>query len=257
MPIRDSQRNAPAAMDQGGSRRKNTRVKPLIFAALLVLCTAVAYLPPVRQHISLENVNEQIDHFRQIANSPAGPLVFILASIAVILAQMPGLIMVVLGGLVYDFKSAYLYSLVASWIGTTMTFLISRFFLREYFRPRLVRSFLRRYVNRMEQNGVMTVFFFRLVMALAPQINWLLGATDIKIRHYALGNALGLAPMLLAVLIAVRQLKTVRSAGDLLRPETLLILGGFVLAVSLILWARHRFVRTPQSNDDGPETPKA
>ena len=228
-------------MNQGSSEKKSLPVKPIVFGLLLLLCVIIANSPHVKNNISLETINAKLEILTEIANSPFGPALFILLAVAVILIQVPGLVMVVAAGLVYNFWEGCLYSLVACTVGTTLTFLISRFFLKDYFRPKLKRSFLGNHLKSMERNGIKTVAMLRVLLTMAPPLNWLLGATNIKVRDYIIGTSLGLIPAVVVVVFMVGRLKTITKISDLLQPEVIGAMLVFLTVVVVVLILRRKF----------------
>jgi uncharacterized membrane protein YdjX (TVP38/TMEM64 family) len=48
--------------------------------------------------------------------------------------------------------------------------------------------------ERLERHGFATVPTRRLLVFLAPPLNWALGATRVRARHYVAGTALGAVP---------------------------------------------------------------
>jgi len=215
-------------------------VRPAIFLAIVVLCTIVAYLPPVRSRISLEEINAQLAALSEIANRSYGPPVFILGAIVLILVQLPGLIPVVVAGLVYGLGEAFLYSIIACSLGVTATFLIARFFLRDYFRPKLAKSFLGHAVERLEGSGILGMCLLRLVLVMTPPMNWMLGATNIKVRDYLIGTIIGLSPVILAVLLVVQKLKSVQSIRDIWQPEVIAAIAVLAALTAAILLVRRK-----------------
>lgn len=206
----------------------------------MVICFVAANLPSVKDKISFDTINTQKEAIIELANGTWGPFIFIGATVLFILVQLPGMIMVVVAGLVYNFWEAFFYSLAGTLIGTTLSFLIARFFLRDYFRPKLERSTLRGQLEFIEKNGFVAVFFLRFILVIAPPLNWLLGSTNIKTRDYVVGTFAALIPIIGAMLLAVKRLKTIRSKSDLLQPEVIGIIVGFLLLFAVIHIVRYR-----------------
>lgn len=222
-------------------------IKPIVFIVLVAGGFALAYFTGLREQLTLENVNAQVKTLTEIANSPFGPLLFILTMAVFILVQLPGLIVVVVGAMVYDLSTAFVFSLLGATFGTLIVLLISRVFLRDYFGPKLQNSFLAPYLERIENNGIIALTFLRMVFAICPPLSWLLGATKIRIRDFVIGTILGLTPVILAVTLVVNKLTTIKAMSDLLQLETVLIFLGFILFYGTIVFIRYKyFNRQPQ-----------
>jgi uncharacterized membrane protein YdjX (TVP38/TMEM64 family) len=210
--------------------------RPLIFVAFIATCFAIANLPVVSGQLTLEAVNAKVGWLSEMANSPYGPILYIAISIVVIMLQVPGLLTVAVAGLVYGFWEALIYSMIASTIGLSGSFLIARFLLRDYFLPKLEKSFLARFLPFLKSGGLGAMVVLRLLFSMAPPLNWLMGATSVRTRDYILGTFLGLIPIVTVVLLMVRKLRTIQSMNDLWQPEVLIIMGAIVaLGVSVFL----------------------
>jgi phospholipase D1/2 len=225
------------------NKRIETRhVKGMIFLLFLIVCAVASYHPAIRSRISMEWVNSQLAYLTEIANRPYGPAAFIGISIAIILVQLPGILPVVASGLIYPLPTAFLYSWIAASAGTTITFLIARYFIRDLLRPKLANSILAGANDKLETNGLTMMVMLRLVLLMAPPLNWLLGATNIKVRDYLLGTMIGLAPVVLAIVWMTSRLKTIKSGWDLLRPEMFAVVGIFAGLFVAILFAKKKFL---------------
>ena len=139
-----------------------------------------------------------IDGMRALvdAHEPYGPLVFIAVCVAGIFLHMPEIVLIAIGGVLFGSVRAFAYGWIASLIGATATFLLVRYVLQEHFQKvlqgRLAR--LRTLDDRLERHGFRTVLALRLVLFLAPPLNWALGATRVRVPHYVAGTAIGVVP---------------------------------------------------------------
>ena len=233
MMIVGTERHAPAG---------SNRVKLIAFAVFLAMCVAVAYLPGVRERATLSWVNSQLGSIAEFFNRPYGPAAFILVSAIFLLLHMPGLLMVIVGALVYGGAAAFFYSWIGSILGTTIMFLIARYLLRDYFRPKLERSFLKNFLGKLEANGIFFMSFLRVMVFMFPPLNWLMGAADIRVRDYVIGNMIGLAPIVFGVQLAVRGLSTIRSMSDLFTAQTLAVVLVFLAFLAAIALIRKRYL---------------
>jgi phospholipase D1/2 len=232
-------------MDKRSVRGKSSKansLKVVAFAAFLAVCFGLANIPGVRERLTLEWINAQINAIAQILNRPYGPAIFIGLSILILLLHMPGLLMVVVGALVYGPVAAFAWSWIGANLGTAATFFIARYLLRDYFKPKLDRSFMKNFLGRLEKNGIFLMSFMRVLMFMFPPLNWLMGASDIRARDYMIGNMLGLAPIVLCVQLAVRKMKTIRSTSDLFNFETVSVIIGFLVVVFIVAQLRKKYL---------------
>ena len=86
-----------------------------------------------------------------------------------------------------------IYSFIAIAAGTSLTFFVARFFLRDTVSKMEIRG-VRGLNEKITRRGFLTVFLLRLVFFLMPPVNWVLGVTGVKYRDYLLGTILGVSP---------------------------------------------------------------
>ena len=225
------------------------RRKIVIFALVICLCLAVGGVLIAKGYLTIGWLNEQLDTLEDVLNRPYGPVLYILGTVAFIGLQIPGVVPVILAPLVYGLAEAFFLAMIGVNIAMIATFLVARYFLRDYFAPRLERSRFNRYTRHLETSGILTVGFLRVALWMFPPMNWLIGATNIKIRDYIIGNLIGLAPVIFAVELVTIRLKSISSFWDLLRPESISVILAFVAFLILVAWLRRRYItaREPQS----------
>jgi uncharacterized membrane protein YdjX (TVP38/TMEM64 family) len=109
---------------------------------------------------------------------------------------MAATLVIAIGAVVLGTFVAFAYGWVAVLVGATSTFLLVRYVARDYlqhvlycFSPRL-----RAFDDRLTRNGFLTVFGLRLVLGLAPLLDWGLGVTGVRTWDYIAATALGVVP---------------------------------------------------------------
>jgi uncharacterized membrane protein YdjX (TVP38/TMEM64 family) len=124
------------------------------------------------------------------------PLVFMALVVAGLFLPGPELILVGLGGAMFGWVHGFLYGWIAAVVGTAVPFLLVRQALGTYVqRPDGLRfERLRAVDERLAERGFATVLVLRLVLCMAPPLNWALGATRVRWRDYVLGTAIGVTP---------------------------------------------------------------
>ena len=194
--------------------------------AVLGAAAAIAVVVVVRRldlwgHVDVESMRALVD-----AWEPLGPLVFIAVFIAGFFIPGPEIILVALGGVLFGTAWGFVYSWIASVLGTAATFLLVRYaaqaWVQRAMHDRLPR--LRALDDRLERHGVVTVLVLRL--------NWALGASRVRTADYVLGTALGIVPGTgLTVYLADR----VADAGSATELLTVEILGPAIALAILIV----------------------
>jgi uncharacterized membrane protein YdjX (TVP38/TMEM64 family) len=104
---------------------------------------------------------------------------------------------------------------------------------RDHFQRVVDRRFtrLRALDQRLERNGFWTVFALRLVLFLAPPLNWALGATRVSLPHYVAGTALGVIPGMAATVFFADTIARRPPDAPLLSPGV--VVAGLLVATGL------------------------
>jgi uncharacterized membrane protein YdjX (TVP38/TMEM64 family) len=196
----------------------------LLVAAIAALAWAYRALD-LAQHASVQGLRALVE-----AHAPYGPLVFIGVCILGVFLHMPEIVLVAAGGILFEASRAFAYAWIATVVGATATFLLVRYVARDSFQRVLVGRFarLRTLDDRLATHGFVTVLALRLVLFMAPPLNWALGATRVRLGHYVAGTALGVVP---GIATAVFFAESIASRG----PEEELVGGGTLLAGLLIV----------------------
>jgi phospholipase D1/2 len=204
-------------------------VRAILAAAAVVALVVGLWRLDLWGHVTVESMRALVD-----AWEPLGPLVFIAVFIAGFFIPGPEIVLVALGGVLFGAMWGFVYSWIASFLGTALVFLLVRYtaqaWVQRALRDRLPR--LRALDDRLERHGLVTVIVLRLSLFLAPPLNWALGASRVRTADYVLGTALGIVPGIgLTVYLSDR----VTDAGSTTELLTVEILGpAIVLAILLV-----------------------
>jgi len=169
-----------------------------------------------------------------------GPLAFIGVCIFAALVHAPELAVIALGGVVFGRAGGFVYGWIGGVAGGVVCFTLARHLLRDAVRASLIGRFdrLERLDTQLERHGFLTVLVLRLVLFVAPPMNWAIGTTRVRFRHYLAGSIVGVAPGVAITVSFADAITEAQSPRDLLTLE-LAILGalvlGFVLASTLAL----------------------
>jgi uncharacterized membrane protein YdjX (TVP38/TMEM64 family) len=154
----------------------------------------------------------------------AAPLVFFGVCVAAMLLHLPELLVLAAGGAFFGTLEAVLLGWSATVVGAGITFLASRYFLRDTVQRHLGgRSARFRHLDELiAAKGFRAVLLLRFAIPFAAPLNWLLGPTRVRFGDYMAGTALGIIPGSIIAVSFGERLTHVHAAADLLRPENLL-----------------------------------
>ena len=192
------------------------------------------------EYVSLEKVRPMVESM-----GPYGPLAFVGLCIAGVLLHMPEIVLIAIGGLVFGGLKGFVLGWAGSVAGSTASFLVARYFLRDAFRH-TITSKSRRLMSldeRLERHGFLTVLALRLVLFMAPPLNWAIGVTRVRFRDYFLGSAIGVIPCTAVTSYAAESVAQAGSYSALLTPATILPASLALLFVAASAFLAFRFFR--------------
>lgn len=163
-------------------------VSPLLFGFFVLLPLVAPLL--VSPHLWLQDALQWVDSLGM-----AGGLVFIgLYSLATV-AFLPGSVLTVGAGAVFGLLWGSVYVLVGAMLGAIASFLVGRYFVRDWVARQLDRYPQFRAIDRaVSQAGFRIVLLTRL-SPLFPfnLLNYAFGVTGVSLRDYSLGS-IGILP---------------------------------------------------------------
>ena len=163
--------------------------KPLIMLAVVAAAFALVYFTPARDYLAnIQRVKGWLLSLGWVGPAAWMGIVFVL-----IAAGMPRLLFCPIGGLVFGFRYGLLWTQVATLAGYYALFLFVRwggrdFILRHW--PRIGR--LKKHFHG--HSAALMVFAVRQLPISGLIINFLLGLSPIRHRHFLLGTAFGILP---------------------------------------------------------------
>lgn len=207
----------------------NKTIKPLA-GILIIACAAWAY-----NTFDLMGLFS-LDRMTGFVNSLGafGPVAFIGLCIAGVFLHVPEFLVIALGGVIFGGVQGFFYGWIGALAGSTSTFLCMRYFMRETVQTSLNGKFKRLDAldSRLAEQGFQTVLMLRLVLFMAPPLNWFIALTRVKFSHYFAASALGIIPGVAVTCYCAGTIVRARSFSDVLTPEFIL---PFALLAALVL----------------------
>lgn len=216
------------------------KIKYLLFFAFLALISLFFYFG-LSAYIQFDFLLQEKERLLNFYHSE--PLLFGLGFLVFYIFyaafSFPGAVLLTLmAGFIFQFIIGSLIVIFSSVTGAVFSFLISRYFLRDYLRSRFKSRFSS--INEgFKKNG----FFYLLSLRLIPAIpffvvNVFMGVTSISVKHYTFGTFLGMLPAILLYVNAGQQLADIESPSDILSFPVLLSF----LFLALLPWILKYFV---------------
>ena len=147
--------------------------------------------------------------------------------------SIPGAALLTLAsGFLFDFLIGSLVVSLASTMGATFAFLISRFLMKDFVQRKFAKR-LKTVNEGFKKNGIFYLLSLRF-MPIFPfvLINVLMGVTPISTKQYIIGSFLGMLPMTFVFVNAGRQLAHITAIHQILSLKVIL---SFIL-LALLPW---------------------
>jgi len=202
--------------------------KPLFMLAVVVAGVALVYFTPAREHLgNIENVK-----FWLLSLGWVGPAVWMGIVFVLVAAGMPRLLFCPISGLAFGFWHGLLWTQVATLAGSYVLFLFVRWGGRDF----VLRQWPR--VGRLKEHfhghsEVVLVFTVRQLPASGLIIDFLLGLSPVRHRHFLLGTALGILPEAIPLTLVASGMFTLTGQST---PLYVAAAVGLLLLVCATLW---------------------
>jgi uncharacterized membrane protein YdjX (TVP38/TMEM64 family) len=133
-----------------------------------------------------------------VAAGPWGQVAFIAGFALGELVHVPGFLFVAAAALAYGKAAGFALSFIGAVLSVSLSFAVVRR-LGGTALADLDRPWIRRVLGHLDRRPVRTVVALRLVLWLAPGLNYALALTRVRFRDYLVGSALGLALPVLGI----------------------------------------------------------
>ena len=171
------------------SRTSGFPWKPLLMLLVVAAVFALAYLTPARMYFAdIQTVKRWL-----ISLGWMGPAAWMAIVFTLVAAGMPRLLFCPIGGLAFGFWHGLLWTQVATLVGYYALFLFVRWGGRDFVLRHCPR--VGRFNGHFHgHSAALLVFAIRQLPISGLIINFLMGLSPIRHRHFLLGTAFGILP---------------------------------------------------------------
>jgi uncharacterized membrane protein YdjX (TVP38/TMEM64 family) len=210
--------------------------KKMIFGFIVVALIVYINLQfKQRNVITLENLEYYRDYLINFVDQywMISIIIYGLLYVLVITLALPGVaVMTFTGGALFPLKYAFIIVVVASTIGAIINFIMSRYFLQDFFEKIFSQS-IRKINARIEKGGFKNLLILRTIPVFPySMVNFALAISDLSMIKFIVVTVLGKIPGSLIIIYAGSNMAEVDSMRDLATPEmvlAILLLIGFIL----------------------------
>lgn len=168
-----------------------------LLAVLVVGLIVVARVTGLSGYLSTERIRTVM-----AAAGYLGPIAFVVIFSLGEFVQIPGVVFVAAAVVAYGRAGGGVLAFAGALAAVSVSFVVVRTIGGKPLGA--IRSSLaRRILSQLEGHPVRTIFLLRLLLWMAPQLNYALALSSVRFRSYLLGTALGLlAPIAGLVLLS-------------------------------------------------------
>lgn len=199
---------------------------------VLILIVGIIYFIGIQGGCRFEEI---VDYLAGIGDEPLAPLIYIFFYVLAGLLTVPSAALTALAGPLFGLGAGFLYAFLATNIAAQVNFFIARRLGRDF-----VKKFIRtngtvdRLARKVEENGVLTMFYLRFPLMPYNTVSYLAGLTDIRYKDYAIGSFLGKLPgVFINVYITASAINILHNPRGMVLPVLLvgvsMIFGRFVI----------------------------
>ncbi len=164
--------------------------RAISFILLIVLIIFSIKFFHIQEYLTQENLHRFIDRFGIYA-----PIIFILIYSITPVFFLPGIPFALFAGAAFGPFWGVIYADLGATIGASLSFLIARYFLKDWVEEKVKDSSFEKLYNDVEKNGWKVVAFTRLI-PLFPynMLNYFFGITKVKFSHYFIATLIFMLP---------------------------------------------------------------
>lgn len=192
--------------------------KRVLLCVALVLAAIVYWQSGLHEVLTLDRLQASREMLVRwhVAHPVWSVAVYMVAYVLLTALSFPGATVLTLGGAaVLGFWVALVAVSVASTVGATLAFLVSRYLLRDWVTNRF-STFMPRIDGGVRRDGTLYLFTLRLVPAVPfVVVNLVMGLTSMRTWTYFWVSQLGMLPGTAVYVYAGQELGQIRSTADI------------------------------------------
>lgn len=174
---------------------RRSRARLVVVAGVFVVLWAIAHYTGLTERASVGAVREAIE-----SAGSWGMILFIVVFAIGELLHIPGMVFVGAAILAYGKAAGFGVSLIAAVVSVSLSFVVVRG-LGGRALSEIEKPFMKKMLARLDARPIRTVIILRVVLWLAPALNYGLALTSIRYRDYLIGSVVGLVPPILAATV--------------------------------------------------------
>lgn len=237
---------------------KQRHSKIAIILGVVAALIGLIYFSGVTRYLSFSYFSTRKDMLKWVVQRHYGlsVLYYVLLYTAVIACAVPAVApLTMLAGFLFGVFPGFVYSLVGSVAGATVSFLVVRYVLAQALHKKY-KVRLREFTEKIEQQGVASYLLMMQFLTVVPffVINTLAALANVRLITFIWTTLVGSMPIVFLYALAGRQLSHISSAKDIFSGPVVLFLGCLICLALLPLLIR--FIRSRHADEHDELTPQ-
>lgn len=166
--------------------KKRGTGKFIVLALFIVMAIILFRYTPAKDYLAIEKLDPLIKSF-----GAWGPLIFMAIYATGVCLFFPATVLTAAGALLFGPLFGFMYNEIGALAGASVAFFIGRYLGRD-FAASLIGDRLKKYDDKIEENGFTTVLYLRLVFFPFVPLNFGMGLTKVRFMDYFFGTLLGI-----------------------------------------------------------------
>jgi len=209
--------------------------RKILIPSLIAILAVAVLIVLVRNHqlscpfcVSLKTFSPEVIKHYILGFEPWALSVFILLYAINTISLLPPIgIMSLVAGFIFGPLQGTIALMIGSFVGTTATFFISRFFGQRFVES-LLKGKAKEFQQKLDRNGFKVILFIRLIPLIPWEVvNYVSGLSKIRYRDFILATLLGIFPAVVVQTFFADRLSNFNWKD----PMLIVAIGAFVLLV--------------------------
>ena len=174
-----------------------TLLRVIVLAMVSLVLMLVGRHSALSEYFSLEGLHKLI-----LDAGVYGVVLFVLLYAVGILMNVPGVLYLFIGFMVYGGLTGFLVVYMASFVAVMVHFFFARFMAGEALAE-IKHPFVKKQLAKLETRPITTILILRVIFYVSPPVNYALALSPIRVRDFVVGSLVSLPASILVYYVLV------------------------------------------------------
>ncbi|MBN2159600.1 MAG: TVP38/TMEM64 family protein [Spirochaetes bacterium] len=185
----DGSNTSACSVEIAAERRRLMKLRLVLVTVILVCMYAMS------RAMGLTGLDPESIRRSVIGAGAWGYILYAVMFIGGVFLYIPGMVFVAAGVMVYGTVAGFILAFAAGMGAMCFSFLVVRLIGGRALAG-IENPFVKKVLSRLHERPVIVIIILRLLLWLSPPLNYTLAMTDVRLRDYLIGSAVGILPPL-------------------------------------------------------------